>query len=69
MGVLYHCNPAANYMCGKTNCHINGGPCTMTANKEFATDPDKIVLVLPADENVLRDTPGTRKARRKHVRK
>lgn len=64
-GILYKCNPALNYTCGKTQCFLNGGPCTMTRNKDFAVDQSKVTLVLPADEDLLKDTPGTRKARRK----
>ena len=63
--VLFRCDPAKNYMCSKSNCFINGGPCTMTRNREFAIDPGKVTIVLPADEELLKDTPNTRKARRK----
>ena len=67
--ILYKCNPALNYTCGKTKCFLNGGPCTMTKNKEFAVDPNKVTLVLPADDALLKDIPGTRKARRRKKKK
>lgn len=33
---LYYCDPSKNTRCKKGSCHINGGPCYMTASAEFA---------------------------------
>ena len=32
---VYPCDPEKNLDCGKTMCFINGGPCHLTAHKEF----------------------------------
>ena len=46
--VHYVCDPEKNTACKKTNCHINGGPCTRTTHLEFAKQPvEKATLVLP----------------------
>ena len=33
---VYVCNPAINTECSKTNCYINGGPCSRTLDPKFA---------------------------------
>ena len=32
---VYVCNPAINTECSKTNCYINGGPCSRTLDPKF----------------------------------
>lgn len=32
---LYVCDPKKNTVCRKTACHINGGPCSHTTNKQY----------------------------------
>lgn len=46
--VHYVCDPEKNTACRKTNCHINGGPCTHTKHLEFAKQPiEKATMILP----------------------
>lgn len=48
--IYFECNPVKNYVCKKTNCWLNGGPCKHTTNVEFAKDPNAPVkLVLPVE--------------------
>lgn len=35
---LYMCDPALNTSCLKTMCHLNGGPCECTSNKQYAKE-------------------------------
>lgn len=34
----YRCDPTLNVNCGKSDCYINGGVCSLTSNPEFAID-------------------------------
>ena len=43
---LYVCDPKKNMVCRKTACHINGGPCSHTTNKQYKKAGTKRV---PAD--------------------
>ena len=50
------CDPDKNKLCRKTNCHINGGPCTSTTRLEFAKQPVKTVrLVIPVEKTDMVD--------------
>lgn len=69
MDVFYKCDPEKNYLCPKTSCFINGGPCFQTRTKEFAADVDHVRLVMPLEESMLDGVPGTRKLRREMARK
>ena len=67
MDVFYKCNPALNFECKKTNCFINGGPCTQTKDKRFTDDPDHVRLVMPMTEEDVKAVFGSnRKERRKN---
>lgn len=67
MEVFYKCNPEKNYLCAKTNCFINGGPCSKTKNKEFTDAPDHVQLVMPMTQEDVNAVFGrNRKERRKN---
>lgn len=36
IGKLYKCDPSKNKQCKKTNCYLNGGPCTKTTDINYA---------------------------------
>lgn len=51
MRAQYVCDPSKNVVCKKTNCHLNGGPCTHTCNIEYAKVPvTKVRLVMPMEK-------------------
>jgi len=67
MDVFYQCNPAKNFECPKTNCFINGGPCTQTRNREFTDEPNKVKVVMPmTEEDVAAVFGRNREERRKN---
>ena len=37
----YKCNPEKNTKCLKTHCHINGGECEHTTQKEYAIEENE----------------------------
>ena len=45
------CDPNKNTVCKKTNCHLNGGPCTHTTELDYAKQPvERVKLVIPMDK-------------------
>ena len=45
----YLCDPNKNVSCSKEDCHINGGPCWHTTNKEFEkkqTNQDRLAEII-----------------------
>lgn len=38
---LFWCDPEKNTECTKECCHINGGPCWLTTNKEYAVKEEQ----------------------------
>lgn len=49
--VHYVCDPEKNTVCKKTNCHLNGGPCTHTKFLEYAKQPvEKATMILPVSK-------------------
>lgn len=37
---FYICDPSKNHLCAKTSCHLNGGECRHTLNKQCALYPE-----------------------------
>lgn len=44
IGKLYKCDPSKNKQCKKTNCYLNGGPCTNTTDINYAKSKKAIDL-------------------------
>ncbi len=70
--ILIECDPEKNTLCDKKNCHINGGPCKYTRVAAFGKADGKMLMVLDATEEDIKDIrrkPHGRKRKKKNGRR